>query len=130
MSDMKEPPEEERPIRSEPADEPPASMEPPAAAPPPTAAPAAPPPMPGQPMMPPTPSNGFSVASLVLGILTLVLFFTIWLPWLLGVLAIVFGAIGISKAGKGAGQRGMAIAGLVCGAVGVVLSLLFLALFV
>jgi hypothetical protein len=70
------------------------------------------------------------VASLVLGILTVVFFFTIWLPWLLGALAIVFGALGISKANKGAGQKGMAIAGLVCGAVGIVISIAFVVLIV
>ena len=86
--------------------------------------------MPGQPAMPVSRSNGMAVASLVLGILTLVLFFTIWLPFVLGALAIVFGALGISKANKGAGQKGMAIAGLICGAVGVVITIAFVALFV
>lgn len=123
MSDTMEPPESDRPIEPEPAAEPPA-VEPPAGAPPPAAPPAAPP-MPGQPAMPIGRSNGMAVASLVLGILTLVLFFTIWLPFVLGALAIVFGAVGISKANKGAGQKGMAIAGLVCGAVGIVMAILF-----
>jgi hypothetical protein len=129
MSDTMEPPEEQGPGAPTPTGEPRAAMEP-AAAPPPAATPAAPPPMPGQPMMSATKSNGFAVASLVLGILTLVLFFTIWLPFVLGALAIVFGALGISKANKGAGQKGMAIAGLICGAVGVVITIAFLALFV
>jgi Domain of unknown function (DUF4190) len=91
-------------------------------------APAAPP-MPGAPAMMPasTPSNGFAVASLVLGIVSLVLFFTIWLPFLLGTLAIVFGALGISKANKPGGrQKGLAIAGLVCGVVGIVIAVLFI----
>ena len=86
--------------------------------------------MPGQPMMPVKRSNGFAVASLVLGILTIVFFFTFWFDWILGALAIVFGALGISRANKGSGQKGMAIAGLVCGAVGVVFSILFIALIV
>jgi hypothetical protein len=129
MSDTMEPPNSERQVEPDPADEPPAAIEPPAASPPPAAPPAAPP-MPGQPAMPVSTSNGFAVASLVLGILTVVFFFTIWLPWLLGVLAIVFGAIGISKANKGAGQKGMAIAGLVCGAVGIVIAIAFVVVIV
>lgn len=129
MSDMMEPPDNERPVEPESADEPPAAIEPPPASPPPAAPPAAPP-MPGQPAMPVGTSNGFAVASLVLGILTLVFFFTIFLPFVLGVLAIVFGALGISKANKGASQKGMAIAGLACGAVGVVIAIAFWALIV
>jgi len=94
--------------------------------------PAAPPPMPGTPGMAPAGgSNGFAVAALVLGILSLVMFFTIWLPFLLGVLAIVFGALGISRANRiGGKQKGLAIAGLVCGAVGMVLAIVFIVLIV
>ena len=94
--------------------------------------PTAPPPMPGAPAMAmTTESNGFAVAALVLGILSLVLFFTIWIPFLLGVLAIVFGALGISRANKiGGKQKGLAIAGLVCGAVGMVIAVLFIVLIV
>jgi hypothetical protein len=72
-------------------------------------------------------SNGIAVASLVLGILAVVLFFTIWIPVVLGILAIVFGALGISKTNKqGAPQKGLAIAGLVCGAAGIALAILFI----
>ena len=94
--------------------------------------PAAPPPMPGAPGMAiASASNGFAVAALVLGILSLVMFFTIWLPFLLGVLAIVFGALGITRANRiGGKQKGLAIAGLVCGAVGMVLAILFIVLIV
>jgi hypothetical protein len=41
------------------------------------------------------------------------------------VLAIVFGAKGISKANAGASGRGQAVAGLVCGCVGAVFYLIF-----
>jgi len=94
--------------------------------------PTAPPPMPGAPAVAPaSESNGFAVAALVLGILSLVMFFTIWLPFLLGVLAIVFGSLGISRANKiGGKQKGLAIAGLVCGAVGMVIAILFIVLIV
>jgi uncharacterized protein DUF4190 len=126
-----EPPEAGPPAPTEPPEAgPPAATEPPTASPPPATPPAAPPPMPGQPAMPPNTSNGFAVAALVLGILTIVFFFTFWFDWLMGALAIVFGALGIARANKGARQKGMAIAGLVCGAVGIVFSILFIVLIV
>lgn len=55
--------------------------------------------------------NGIATASLVLGILAL------FLP-ILGILAVIFGGIGISKANQGASGKGLAIAGLVLGIVG------------
>jgi hypothetical protein len=99
---------------------------------PPHELPTAPPPMPGAPgVAPAASSNGFAVASLVLGIVSLVMFFTVWLPFLLGVLAIVFGTLGISRANKlGGKQKGLAIAGIVCGAVAMVLAILFIVLIV
>lgn len=70
--------------------------------------------------------KGLATTSLVLGIIGLVtsaLFGCLWffsMVWLaLDVLAIIFGAIAISKARRGeAGGEGMARAGLVCGIVG------------
>jgi hypothetical protein len=103
------------------------------AAPPMVEMPTAAPPMPGAPAMMArtTGSNGFAVASLVLGIIALVMFFTIWLPFLLGTLAIVFGAIGIGKANKlGGRQKGLAVAGLVCGIAGMLVAVLFIVLIV
>jgi hypothetical protein len=60
-----------------------------------------------------------ATASLVLGILG------IFLP-LLSILAVIFGAIGISKANQGAAGKGLAVAGLVLGIIGtlVLLSML------
>ena len=95
--------------------------------------PVAPPPLPGAPAVAyaPPASNGFAVAALVLGIVALVMFFTVWLPILLGALAIVFGALGISKANKmGGRQKGLAIAGLVCGAAAIVIGILFVVVIV
>ena len=63
-------------------------------------------------------SRGFSIASLVLGIISLIAFAII-----AGTLAIVFGAIAINKEGKNA----MAIAGIITGIVGIVLWLILLA---
>jgi hypothetical protein len=76
------------------------------------------------------PTNGLATASLVLGIIALVLFWTVWLGVLLGVLAVVFGAVGRSKASNGAPNKGMATAGLVLGILSIVGSILFVALFV
>ena len=65
-------------------------------------------------------SNGFCVASLVLGIIGIPAFCII-VPSLL---AIIFGIVGlnqISKSGGEAGGKGMAIWGLVCGGVGLLI---------
>lgn len=65
------------------------------------------------------PRNGLGTAALVCGILAVALSFipgVNWFTWPLGVLAIVFGAIGWSRANKGqATNKGYAIAGLVLG---------------
>lgn len=60
--------------------------------------------------------NGFGIASLVLGIIALVLFCTC-INIFLGILAIIFGIIQIVKYEK----KGMAIAGIVTAAVSIVL---------
>ena len=67
----------------------------------------------------PPPSSGLGVAALILGILAVVLSFTVVLGFALGVLAIVFGAIAISRARAATGGKGMGIAGLVLGIVGI-----------
>ncbi len=69
-------------------------------------------------------TNGFAVASLVLGI--------VWLWWLGSILALVFGYIGksqIDASPQTESGRGMAIAGIVLGWVGVGMFLLALTLF-
>jgi hypothetical protein len=87
-----------------------------------------PPPPPAPPVAQPT--NGMAVASLVLGILSILLFFTVVPPFILGGLGVIFGIIGVSKAGQGAPNKGLAIAGLVCGAIGIVAAIAFIALVV
>jgi hypothetical protein len=62
---------------------------------------------------------GFSIASLVLGILGLVVF-----GWLFGTLAIIFGVIGMNRDG-----RGMAIAGLILGILDIILWAIVLLIF-
>src|SRR6266705_1199579 len=78
-------------------------------------------PVPGGPAvataMPPSPtradSNGFAVASLVLGIVGVVLTITFIFGLICDVLAIVFGALGRTKAREGAENEGLATAGLI-----------------
>lgn len=61
-------------------------------------------------------TNGLAVASLVLGIVGIILCF-LFVPW---ILAIIFGAIAIKQcnADPTYSGKGLAIAGLVCGLVG------------
>lgn len=67
------------------------------------------------------PQNGLGLASMVLGIVALVLFFTIVIGAVCGVLAIVFGIIGRSRARQGlATNQGQATAGLVTGIIAIV----------
>lgn len=96
---------------------------------------AVPPPEPPAPPPPPSPSpspepvyvqqqgtNGFAVASLVLGIL--------WIFWLGSVLALIFGYIAMGQIKKTSGRqggKGLAIAGIVLGWIGVAILLLTLA---
>jgi len=68
--------------------------------------------------------NGIAVAALVVGILSIVLFFLPFVGLILAVLGLVFGLLGQSKAGKIGGKgKGLAIAGLACGAVGLIASI-------
>jgi hypothetical protein len=85
-----------------------------------------PPPPPGytaydNPASVPQKTNGLSVASLVLGILSIFLFCTYGV---VAILAIVFGHVSLSQIKRSHGAqsgRGMAIAGLVCGYIGLAL---------
>jgi uncharacterized membrane protein len=68
---------------------------------------------------------------MVLGIVGLVLFFTVVFGFICGVLAVIFGAIGRSRARSGlANNEGQATAGLVTGLVAVVLAIAVLAVFI
>ena len=63
------------------------------------------------PVSPTTGTNGFAIASLVLGI--------VWIYWIGSVLAIIFGAIAMRQCREhNQGGRGMAVSGLVLGIVG------------
>jgi hypothetical protein len=79
----------------------------------------------GYPVGPPRAgTNGLAIASLVLGIL--------WLYWLGSILALIFGHIALhqTKQNPYQGGRGLAIAGVVLGYVGVGIGALFLLLVV
>lgn len=67
------------------------------------------------------PGSGLATASLVLGILSLVLFM---FPFITSILAIIFGGVAKSKGNK----SGMATAGLVCGIISLVLWILLIAI--
>ncbi len=71
----------------------------------------------------PRTSQAFSIASLVLGIVSLLnlIFWFVSLP--LGILAIIFGILGLKTAG-----RGKAIAGIITGGLGALISLLIFAI--
>ncbi|MFJ5264592.1 DUF4190 domain-containing protein [Streptomyces sp. NPDC088387] len=84
--------------------------------------------------MPAQPSNGMGTTGLVLGIIGVVCSVTFFLWFfgvILGILAIIFGAIGRGRANRGeATNKGAATAGLVCGIIAtVVLPLLGLLVF-
>lgn len=70
--------------------------------------------------------NGLAVASLVLGILGIVLLpILFWVPflfWILGILSIIFGAVGVRKPSK----KGMAKAGLILGIITIVLQVVII----
>ncbi|MFE0177386.1 DUF4190 domain-containing protein [Streptomyces sp. NPDC059002] len=85
----------------------------------------------GWPAMPMAPANGMGVAALVLGIIAAV-GFCLWpLAIVLGVLAVIFGAVGRGKARRGeATNGGQALAGIICGAVGIVLGVALLVILV
>ncbi len=79
-------------------------------------------PMPGHGYaVPRHPSSGLSVASMVTGIVSIVLCWTVIFSIPLGILALIFGFIGKSKGGKG-----MAIAGIITGAIGLLLTVIIL----
>ena len=90
------------------------SGQPSAPLPPPAYPPAGYPPPYAYPYRPPQQTNGFAVASLVLGI--------IWIYWVGSILALIFGYIAKRQIDASEGRqtgRGLAIAGIVLGWVGV-----------
>ncbi|MEV6553885.1 DUF4190 domain-containing protein [Streptomyces sp. NPDC051597] len=77
------------------------------------------------------PLNGFGTTALVLGILSVVLFCLWGLGIVLGILALIFGFLGRGRAKRGEATNGaQALAGIILGAVGVVVSAVFLGLMI
>ncbi|MEU6977037.1 MULTISPECIES: DUF4190 domain-containing protein [unclassified Streptomyces] len=81
-------------------------------------------------MQPPVqPRNGLGTSALVLGIVGLlfaIIPFLFWLGGILGLLALIFGIVGASRAGKGlATNKGMAVTGLVLGALSILVSIIW-----
>ncbi|MFC5602246.1 DUF4190 domain-containing protein [Sporosarcina koreensis] len=66
-------------------------------------------------------TNGMAISSLVLGILGVVLNLIPVIPYLLGILAIIFGAAG-NKIQNG---KGMAVAGIVLGSITLAMKVFF-----
>ncbi|WP_344396962.1 DUF4190 domain-containing protein [Streptomyces vastus] len=85
----------------------------------------------GWPGMPMAPSNGMGTAGLVLGIVSAV-GFCLWpVAIILGILAVIFGAIGRGKARRGeATNAGQALAGIICGVAGTALGVTMLVLLI
>lgn len=95
-------------------------MQPPPPPPPPGA-------VPGE--SPQQPQNGLGITSLVLGIAAfpLVCCFYVGIP--AGIVAVVLGVLAKNKADQGlATNRGMAMAGIICGAIAAVLGVIFIIL--
>jgi len=77
-----------------------------------------------------TKKNGIATASLVLGILSIVLFLASWVAVILGILAIIFGVVAKNKIKEDPELPGAssAKAGLVTGIIGVVLGVVVIVL--
>jgi len=72
--------------------------------------------------------NGMGVAALVLGLFAVLLCWTVLGGIVLGILAIAFGFVGRSRANRGeATNRIQAMAGIVLGAIGLVLAIVLVA---
>jgi hypothetical protein len=75
------------------------------------------------------PRNGFGVAALVLGLLALLLSWTVIGGIILGILAVIFGVLGRGRAKRGeATNGGFSVAGIVLGVLGVLIAIAFIAL--
>lgn len=76
-------------------------------------------------------SNGIGVAGGVVGIVSLVLAFIPFIDFVAivgSIVAIILGAIGVQRANRlGGAGKGMAITGIVTGAVGIAITVLFIA---
>lgn len=74
-------------------------------------------------------TNGLAIASMILGIISIVVCCFNILSIILGILAIVLGVLGRGKVTRGeAGGGGMAITGIICGVIGLILGVILFSL--
>ena len=74
---------------------------------------------------PPAPANGMAIASLVLGIVSLAISWCWGIGIIPGIIAIILGLLSRPKTETGSGKlTGAAIAGIICGSIGSVASIL------
>jgi hypothetical protein len=66
-----------------------------------------------------------AIISLVLGIVGLPLVFCCFIGLLGSIPAVVLGFLGLNKAKEGQGGRGLALAGMILGGIGIALAILF-----
>ncbi|MFH8364311.1 DUF4190 domain-containing protein [Streptomyces anulatus] len=79
----------------------------------------------------PAPNNGLGTAAMVIGIISVVGFCLYGVNIILGILALIFGIIGLGRAKRGeATNRGMALAGVILGSVGIVVGAAILGLII
>ena len=79
---------------------------------------------PGYGAPPARPRNGFGIAALVLGLLALVLSWTIIGGILFGILALIFGLLGRGRAKRGeATNGGLSVTGVVLGIIGLLIAI-------
>jgi hypothetical protein len=87
-----------------------------------------PPPPPGPAPPPPygrvAQTNGLAIAGMVLGIVSIVLFFLAWIASVVGVVGLILSLVGLNKSKQmGGSGRGMAIAGVITSAAGIVIGI-------
>jgi hypothetical protein len=88
-------------------------------------------PYPGYGPPPSSPRNGLGIAALVLAIVALFAFWSVLGGVVIGVVAVILGIVGWGRAKRGeASNGGVAIAGIALGALAVVVSLAFIAVWV
>jgi hypothetical protein len=84
-------------------------------------------PHPGYPPPPSSPRNGLGIAALVLAIVALFAFWSVIGGVAIGVVAVILGIVGWGRAKRGeASNGGVAIAGIALGALGIIVALAFI----
>lgn len=90
-----------------------------------------PPPMPYGDYPPPVVRNGLGVAALVVGIVGIILCFTVVGGVIPGIVAVVLGLVGRARAKRGeATNGGVALAGIIVGAIAIVAGLAFIQIWI